>query len=151
MVVFWKFSVMNDHYYPWDTRLDHSSTVRSLKSPCCRMFISITTMRSVTTDSKVCNMCRLQFNNWIMKNSEFETIVAGLDSDLIDDDDNDTRYSLLVSMNIIKWLFSDLSSITCIFSYPFVNRVSAFMKQITNITLIYVICHQNSKVLLSLC
>ncbi len=39
-------------------------------------------------------MCRLQFNNWIMKNSEFETIVARLDSDLIDDDDNDTRYSL---------------------------------------------------------
>jgi hypothetical protein len=59
-------------------------------------------MRSFTSDSKVCNMCRLQFNKWIMENLEFETIVARLDFDLIDDDDNHTRSSLLISRNIIK-------------------------------------------------
>jgi len=85
---------MNDCYYPYSTRLNQSSTVRPLKSPCFRMFISITTMRSVESDSKVCNMCRLQFHKWIMENSEFESTVARLDSDLIDDDNSDTRYSL---------------------------------------------------------
>ncbi len=85
---------MNDRYYPYSTRLDQSSTVRPLKSPYFRIFISITTMRSVASDSKVCNMCRLQFRTWIMENSESESTLARLDSDLIDDDNNDTRYSL---------------------------------------------------------
>ncbi len=93
---------MNDRYYPYGTRLDHSSIVQPLRSACFRMFISITIMRSVTRDSKVCSMCCLQFNKWIMEHSEFESTVARLDSDLIDGDDNDTRFSVHVRMHIIR-------------------------------------------------
>ncbi len=93
---------MNDRYYPYGICLDDSSTVQPLKSACFRMSISITIMRSVTSDPKVCRMCRLQFNKWIMEHSGFETTVARLDSNLIDGDDNDTRFSVHVRMHIIR-------------------------------------------------
>jgi hypothetical protein len=37
-----------------------------------------------------------------MEHSEFESTVARLDSDLIDGDDNDTRFSVHVRMHIIR-------------------------------------------------
>ena len=52
---------MNNRLCPCGARLDRSSTTRSLKSTGLRMFMSMRTMISWPTDTKVCNICRLLY------------------------------------------------------------------------------------------
>ena len=82
---------MNDRCCPCGIRFDRTSAIRSLKSPCLRMFISIRTMKSLTNETKVCNICRLQYTRWKKENLEFGTILTSLESGLNDEDDSDNN------------------------------------------------------------
>jgi hypothetical protein len=75
---------MNDRSCPCGTRLDRSSAVRSLILPCLRMFMSIRTMQSLTSDTKICNVCRHLYTKWKKENFEFGTILNRLESDMVD-------------------------------------------------------------------
>ena len=75
---------MDDRYCLCGSRLDRSSSVRPLKSPCMRMFMSIRTLKSVASDAKICNVCRHLYNKWKNENSEFGTILSRLESDMVD-------------------------------------------------------------------
>jgi hypothetical protein len=92
--------MMNDRYCPCGVRLDRSSAVRALKSTCLRMFMSIRTMQPLTSDSKICNLCRHQFSKWKKENPEFGPILARLESDMVDVDHVDNN-----SVNIFAFLF----------------------------------------------
>ncbi len=54
---------MNDCYCPCCVCLDRSSAVRPLKSTCLRMLMSIRTMQPLTSDLKICNVCRQHLAN----------------------------------------------------------------------------------------
>jgi len=87
---------MNDRCCPCGARLDRSSAIRSLKSPGLRMFMSIRTMTSLTSDNKVCNICRHLYTKWKKENPEFSPIITCLDGDMDDDSDVDD-----ISVNIL--------------------------------------------------
>ena len=72
---------MSDRFCLCGARLDRSSAVQSLQSPCMRMFMSIRTLKSVTSDSKICNICRHSYNKWKNENPEFEIILSRFESD----------------------------------------------------------------------
>ena len=80
---------MNDHCCPCGVRLDRSAAVRPLNSPCLRMFMSIRTMKSITCDMKVCNICRHLYNKWKNENSEFSAILNRLENEISKCNDND--------------------------------------------------------------
>ena len=87
---------MDKRYCPCGTRLDCTSAVRSLKSRCLRMFISIRTMQCLTNDTKICNVCRLSYHKWKMENPDFGTILSRLESDLGDiNNSDDSSVSIL--------------------------------------------------------
>ena len=73
---------MSDRCCPCGSRLDRSSSVRSLKSSCLRMFISIRTMQSLTSETKMCNACRMQYKKWKKENAEFATILNRLETSI---------------------------------------------------------------------
>ena len=80
---------MGDRLCPCGARLDRSSTTRSLKCTGMRMFMSIRTMISWTSDTKVCNVCRLSYAKWKKENSEFSWFIKLLEGDSVDDDESD--------------------------------------------------------------
>ena len=73
---------MSDRCCPCGSRLDRSSSVRSLKSPCLCMFMSIRTMKSLTSETKVFNACRMQYKKWKNENAEFATILNQLETSM---------------------------------------------------------------------
>ena len=77
---------MNNRLCPCGARLDRSSTTRSLKSTGLRMFISMRTMISWTSDTKVCNICRLLYVKWKRGNSEFSWFISLLEGENDGDD-----------------------------------------------------------------
>ncbi len=99
---------MSDRYCPCGARLDRSSAVRSLRSSGLRMFMSIRTMMSLTSDSKICNVCRHLYTKWKKENPEFSSFITRLEGDMIDDSDIDG-----ISVNI----FSVSLNISMLFVY----------------------------------
>ncbi len=86
---------MNDRCCPCGVRLDRTSAVRPLTSPCFRMFMSIRTIKCLTSDSKVCNNCRMLFVKWKKENSDFDMMLTRVESDMADDGNfNDNSVNL---------------------------------------------------------
>ena len=81
---------MADRCCPCGIRLNRSSATRPLKSPCLRMFMSIRMMKSLTSEMKVCNVCRILYRKWKQENPEFRNILNLLETDRDEFDDNDT-------------------------------------------------------------
>ena len=77
---------MNNRLCPCGARLDRSSTTRSLKSTGLRMFMSMRTMISWPSDTKVCNFCRLLYVKWKRENSEFSWFISLLEGENDGDD-----------------------------------------------------------------
>jgi hypothetical protein len=76
---------MSDQCCPCGARLSRSTAVRSLTSPCFRMFMSIGTMKSLQNTTKVCNICRHLFYKWRRENPEFKDFfiyMEGRESDI---------------------------------------------------------------------
>ena len=75
------------HYYcPCGAVLASGTTVRSSKSSCLRLFMSIRTMKSVTTAAKVCNTCRTAYYTWKNNNPDFGDIFSRVERELSDVD-----------------------------------------------------------------
>lgn len=89
---------MSDRFCPCGARLDRSSAVRSLRSPSFRMFMSIRTMKQMTSETKACNVCRLLYYKWKRENPEFGNVVAYLESGESDLEGSDTN-SVTISLN----------------------------------------------------
>lgn len=62
---------MSDRCCPCGARLNLSSAVRSLRSPFFRMFMSIRSMKTLTSTTKVCNICRHLYSKWRRENLEY--------------------------------------------------------------------------------
>ncbi|CAF4568929.1 unnamed protein product [Rotaria socialis] len=88
---------MNERCFPCGARLDCSSCVRPLKSPCLRMFMSIRTLKSLSTDQNVCNVCRHSYIKWKSENSAFSAMLDHFENDIvvINDDANSDSYELM--------------------------------------------------------
>ncbi|CAF2052214.1 unnamed protein product [Rotaria magnacalcarata] len=88
---------MNERCCPCGARLDRSSCVRPLKSPCLRMFMSIRTLISLSNDQKVCNVCRHLYIKWKSENSEFSAMLDHFENDMmvINDDANSDSYEFM--------------------------------------------------------
>ncbi len=71
-------------YCPCGGLLTGSSTIRSLKPPCLRFFISIRTMKSVSPEEKVCNACRTAYYIWKTNNPEFGNIFSRIEQESSD-------------------------------------------------------------------
>ncbi|CAF5013088.1 unnamed protein product, partial [Rotaria sp. Silwood1] len=71
-------------YCPCGALLTGGSTIRSLKPPCLRLFISIRTMKYVSPEEKVCNACRTAYYNWKSNNPEFGCIFSRIEQELSD-------------------------------------------------------------------
>ena len=56
--------------------------------------MSIRTMKSLTNETKVCNVCRLQYTRWKKENLEFGTILTSLVSGLNDDDSDNSSVNI---------------------------------------------------------
>ena len=95
---------MNNRLCPCGARLDRSSTTRSLKSSGLRMFMSMRTMISWTSDTKVCNICRLLYVKWKKENSEFSWFISLLEGE--NDGDDGERDSASVSVFQILLFFT---------------------------------------------
>ncbi|CAF2146091.1 unnamed protein product [Rotaria magnacalcarata] len=88
---------MNERCCPCGARLDRSSCVRPLKSPCLIMFMSICTLKSLSKDQKVCNVCRNSYIKWKSENSEFSSMLDHFENDMvvINDDANSDSYEFM--------------------------------------------------------
>ena len=108
---------MNDRYCPCGTRLDRTSAIRPLKSPCLRMFMSIRTMKCLTSDTKICNSCRMEFVNWKKENSEFKIILNRVEYDMVSGDNFDNNSVNILAFFILKilifFLFERVMVWTC--------------------------------------
>ncbi len=71
-------------YCPCGAFLTGVSTIRSLKPPCLRLFISIRTMKNISPEDKVCNACRTAYYNWKSNNPEFGNVFSRLEQELSD-------------------------------------------------------------------
>ena len=80
---------MPHEYCPCGLLLSKSSTVRSSKSPSIQLFMSIRTMKSVSSDTKVCNTCRTAYYNWKTSNPEFEDILSLIENEYLKNTDID--------------------------------------------------------------
>ncbi|CAF2181319.1 unnamed protein product, partial [Rotaria magnacalcarata] len=88
---------MNERCCLCGTRLDHSPCVRPLKSPCLRMCMSIRTLKSLSNDQKVPNVCRHLYMKWKSENSEFSSMLDHFENDMvvINDDANSDSYEFM--------------------------------------------------------
>ncbi|CAF3534090.1 unnamed protein product [Rotaria socialis] len=88
---------MNERCCPCGARLDRSSCVRPLKSPCLRMFMRIRTLKSLSYDQKVCNVCRHLYIKWKSENSEFSAMLDHFENDMlvINDNANSDSYQFM--------------------------------------------------------
>ena len=75
---------MPHHYCPCGHLLTGGTTIRPLKSPCLRLFMSARTMKSVSPEEKVCNACRTAYYAWKNKNLEFGNIFSRIEQELLD-------------------------------------------------------------------
>ena len=66
--------------------LPSGATIRSLKSPCLRLFMSIRTMKPVATETKVGSNCRTLYYTWKNNNPEFGDIFSRVERELSDVD-----------------------------------------------------------------
>ena len=82
---------MSDRLCPCGARLDRSSTVRSLGSPFFHLFMSIRTMKSVSSTTKVCQSCRHLYNKWRKENPEFSNVLGYMESGDSESEDSDTN------------------------------------------------------------
>ena len=73
---------MPHDYCPCGAVLTGCSTIRSLKYPCLRLFMSIRTMERISTEQKVCNTCRTSYYVWKNNNPEFGKIFSRLEEEL---------------------------------------------------------------------
>ena len=106
---------MDSRCCPCGVRLNRSSAVRPLKSPCLRMFMSMRTMKSLTSEAKICNVCRMLYKKWKNENSEFSSILTRLEHDMMvenDDDDNSVfvfsfffNVLNILSIRAMLWMF----------------------------------------------
>ena len=101
---------MPHDYCPCGSLLSRTSTVRTLKSPSLRLFISIRTMKSVSSETKVCNACRTAYYGWKSNNAEFGDILSRIDNELlesveIDEDTNSVNINHCFGSNIQYILF----------------------------------------------
>ncbi|CAF1559096.1 unnamed protein product, partial [Rotaria sordida] len=71
-------------YCPCGALLAGGSTIRSLKPPCLRLFISIRTMKYVSPEEKVCNACRTAYCHWKSNNPEFGCIFSRIEQEVSD-------------------------------------------------------------------
>ena len=102
---------MPHHYCPCGAVLASGTTLRLLKSPCLRLFISIRTMKSVTSDTSVCNACRAAYYRWKNNNPDFGEVFSRVEKELLDVDalvDSDSVNKRIVSFLISK-LFSSIA------------------------------------------
>ena len=111
---------MNDRHCPCGARLDRSSSVRPLKSPCLRMLMSMRTMKSLTSQTMVCNVCRHSYDKWKKENNEFSTILTFLETNMVEVNEDSLNsvnmfcypclyffvFSLLVRM--MQWMFKGM-------------------------------------------
>lgn len=81
---------MDDRSCPCGVRLDRSSATRSLKSTGLRMFMSIRCMVPLTSENKVCNICRHLYAKWKRENSEFSWFLSLLEKESLNADDIDS-------------------------------------------------------------
>ena len=90
---------MSDACCPCGARLDRSSAVRSLRSPCFRMFMSIRTIKHLTSETKACNTCHLLYYKWKRENPEFSSSFTYLENGESDVEESDTN-SVNTSLNL---------------------------------------------------
>lgn len=95
---------MSDRLCPCGVRLDRSSTIRPLKCAGLRMFMSIRTMISWTSDTKVCNICRLLYVKWKKENSEFSGFISLLEGENDGDDGGGDSISVSVFPILFFWI-----------------------------------------------
>ncbi|CAF1405012.1 unnamed protein product [Rotaria magnacalcarata] len=77
---------MPHEYCPCGLVLYRSSTVRPLKTPCLRLFMSIRTMKTVTPEIKICNACRTAYYDWKSRYPEFGNIFRRIEEELAEPD-----------------------------------------------------------------
>ncbi|CAF3738236.1 unnamed protein product [Rotaria socialis] len=75
---------MPQYYCPCGSILNPNSTVRFLKSPSLRLFVSIRTMKSASPETKVCNVCRTAYYTWKSNNAEFGNIFSRIEEETTD-------------------------------------------------------------------
>ena len=73
---------MPHEYCPCGFLLSRSSTVRPLKTPCLRLFMSIRTMKVISPETKVCNTCRTAYYDWKRRCPEFGNIFTRIEEEL---------------------------------------------------------------------
>ena len=73
---------MPHSYCPCGVLLSQCSTVRLLKSPYLRLFISIKTTKFVTPETKICNTCRTSYYTWKNNYPDFQNILTRTELEL---------------------------------------------------------------------
>ena len=73
---------MPHQYCPCGKVLERSSSVRPLKLPCLRLFLSIRMMKIVSADAKVCGSCRGSYYDWKKRCPEFDDILSRIDEEV---------------------------------------------------------------------
>jgi len=101
---------MSDRCCPCGARLDRSSAVKPLRSPSFRMFMSIRTMKNLSSDTKACNVCRLLYYKWRRENPEFSSVFAYLENGESDVEGSDTN-SISIYLNVMHRQLYDFSLI----------------------------------------
>ena len=77
--------------------------------------MSIRTLKSVTSDAKICNICRHLYNKWKSENPEFEIILSRFESDTFG----------VNAVNDGSVMFFNLAVLT--FDFCFFNRILLWM------------------------
>lgn len=93
---------MPHSYCPCGVLLSQCSTVRPLKSPCLRLFVSIKTAKCVTPETKICNACRTAYYTWKNNYPEFGNILTRIEVDLSNNEAVADKISVIDSVFILK-------------------------------------------------
>lgn len=99
---------MAERFCPCGTRLDRSSAVRSINSLLVRIFISIRSLKAVTIETKICNVCRHEYYKWKNENTELATMLMRLESEFVDVGDDDSHSVRILFMIIVLSLSSPI-------------------------------------------
>ena len=108
---------MSDRFCPCGARLNRSSSVRSLGSPFLRMFMSIRTMKSLSSTTRVCNICRHLYKKWRRENPEFNDVLGYMesgDSEIEGSDTNSVRDGFHPSVLLHRESFARLIQWICV-------------------------------------
>jgi hypothetical protein len=107
------------------SRLDRSSTTRSTKSACVRIFMSIRFMKPIPSDVKVCNICRHSYNRWKGENMELSALLTDLVTAIIDEPNKDNDSVLYSTMCKIFLLISLYLLSSRVAQWRFLKMVSS--------------------------